>query len=403
MGFFLRKSFKAGPVRLNLSKSGIGVSTGVKGARVGINSKGKAYIAGGKGAIRYRKTIGSSDSRTKLDYNSSQTTLQDEVFIDTKVTYPNNIHKSNLNVGSIPETPKEITYRKMFYIIGSIALLFSLASSVWLVISIVSFIIAIIRSKMHKKLKSQIEQAQINQKNLLNSIENKLSFEQHIYTGMSGDINEQLKNYYNFATLHALFLSVFEDHDGIAIDKIQQIKQSIGADERIYTTAKLRAFRDVFNFYIEDLKLDEDEEHSLLKAIDVLNIDKDIISDELKTVNKMSQLRKEINKDLSPIQTDLNLKNEECYYKTEARIIKEKILKRRTVEGVKVKEVGYTIDREGILYITNKRIILVGSGTYSTKIDKILDIIVTPENNTVEVQLMGAKLLSFIPLPMQLY
>jgi hypothetical protein len=46
MGLYFRKSFKYGPVRINLSKSGIGVSAGIKGARVGIGPKG-AYFQGG--------------------------------------------------------------------------------------------------------------------------------------------------------------------------------------------------------------------------------------------------------------------------------------------------------------------------------------------------------------------
>jgi hypothetical protein len=59
MGFFLRKGFNLGPLRLNLSKSGIGASIGVKGARVGINAKGKGYVSAGRGGIYYRKTLGS--------------------------------------------------------------------------------------------------------------------------------------------------------------------------------------------------------------------------------------------------------------------------------------------------------------------------------------------------------
>lgn len=55
MGFHLRKSFKLGPIRFNLSNSGLGASIGVKGARVGIDGKGRAYIGGGKGMLRYRE------------------------------------------------------------------------------------------------------------------------------------------------------------------------------------------------------------------------------------------------------------------------------------------------------------------------------------------------------------
>jgi hypothetical protein len=35
MGFYIRKSVSVGPFRFNLSKSGIGVSTGIMGFRVG--------------------------------------------------------------------------------------------------------------------------------------------------------------------------------------------------------------------------------------------------------------------------------------------------------------------------------------------------------------------------------
>ena len=40
MGFYIRKSFKIGPVKLNLSKSGIGTSVGVKGLRIGQRPNG---------------------------------------------------------------------------------------------------------------------------------------------------------------------------------------------------------------------------------------------------------------------------------------------------------------------------------------------------------------------------
>lgn len=58
MGFHLRKSFKCGPLRFNLSNSGIGVSAGVKGLRVGIDGKGRSYVGGGVGMLRYREYLG---------------------------------------------------------------------------------------------------------------------------------------------------------------------------------------------------------------------------------------------------------------------------------------------------------------------------------------------------------
>ncbi len=55
-----RKSLKAGPFRINLSKSGVGVSTGVKGLRVGVNGKGKSYVSAGSKGVRYRKQLDKS-------------------------------------------------------------------------------------------------------------------------------------------------------------------------------------------------------------------------------------------------------------------------------------------------------------------------------------------------------
>lgn len=58
MSFYLRKSVKVGPIRFNLSKSGIGVSTGIKGFRVGTGPRGN-YVHMGAGGIYYRKTLSS--------------------------------------------------------------------------------------------------------------------------------------------------------------------------------------------------------------------------------------------------------------------------------------------------------------------------------------------------------
>jgi hypothetical protein len=57
MSFYLRKSVKAGPFRFNLNKSGVGVSTGVPGFRVGTGPRGN-YIRVGGGGVYYRATLG---------------------------------------------------------------------------------------------------------------------------------------------------------------------------------------------------------------------------------------------------------------------------------------------------------------------------------------------------------
>lgn len=60
MPFYIRDSVSAGPFRFNLSKSGLGVSVGVKGLRFGTGPRGH-YVHAGRGGLYYRSTIPSSN------------------------------------------------------------------------------------------------------------------------------------------------------------------------------------------------------------------------------------------------------------------------------------------------------------------------------------------------------
>ncbi|MFI9360358.1 DUF4236 domain-containing protein [Kitasatospora sp. NPDC053057] len=58
MGLYLRSSLRAGPFRFNLSQSGIGVSVGVPGFRVGTGPRGN-YVRVGARSVSYRATLAS--------------------------------------------------------------------------------------------------------------------------------------------------------------------------------------------------------------------------------------------------------------------------------------------------------------------------------------------------------
>jgi hypothetical protein len=61
MGFYIRKAISFGPLRFNLSRGGVGVSVGVKGARVG-TGPGGAYVHMGRHGLYYRQRLGMPDS-----------------------------------------------------------------------------------------------------------------------------------------------------------------------------------------------------------------------------------------------------------------------------------------------------------------------------------------------------
>ncbi|MDD3014231.1 MAG: DUF4236 domain-containing protein [Candidatus Gastranaerophilales bacterium] len=85
MGFYLRKSLKAGPLRFNFSKSGIGVSAGIKGLRIGTGPRGN-YIHAGRGGFYYRASLSPKNART---YNHTQ---QPERYNNNEYIEPAQMH-----------------------------------------------------------------------------------------------------------------------------------------------------------------------------------------------------------------------------------------------------------------------------------------------------------------------
>lgn len=63
MGFYLRKSISVGPFRFNLSGSGVGMSVGIPGFRVGSGPRGN-YVHLGRGGVYYRHSFSGDKSVT---------------------------------------------------------------------------------------------------------------------------------------------------------------------------------------------------------------------------------------------------------------------------------------------------------------------------------------------------
>ncbi len=84
MGWYFRKSKSFGPFRINMSKSGIGFSTGVRGARISVGPKG-TFFNGGFGGLYYRKKLGSKakkDNQYLGFAETSDTKTNNNVFLD---------------------------------------------------------------------------------------------------------------------------------------------------------------------------------------------------------------------------------------------------------------------------------------------------------------------------------
>jgi len=72
MGFYLRHALRLGPLRVNLSAHGVGLSAGVTGARFGVDAGGHPYTHLGRGGLYYRKRwpVAATSSRDPLAFPS---------------------------------------------------------------------------------------------------------------------------------------------------------------------------------------------------------------------------------------------------------------------------------------------------------------------------------------------
>lgn len=125
MGFYLRKSISFGPLRFNLSKSGIGVSAGVRGARAGLGPTG-TYVHAGRHGFYYRKSIsGTADSSSRPYEGHPHEYFNEKNREESAKTRGDDIHHSRAS--KVSELLNELNSKAsvptywFFYLLGAVA------------------------------------------------------------------------------------------------------------------------------------------------------------------------------------------------------------------------------------------------------------------------------------------
>lgn len=117
MGLFFRKSKGLGPIRLNFSKSGVGVSTGVKGARLVFSPKG-TYVHLGRHGVYYRKKISFEQESSERNTDRPQ---QETSYATNEATNIETINFNNLTdidsqefISELEKKDKLVSFTSMF-------------------------------------------------------------------------------------------------------------------------------------------------------------------------------------------------------------------------------------------------------------------------------------------------
>ena len=400
MGFYLRKAFRMGPLRLNLSKSGLGVSAGVPGARVGLTSQGRAYVHAGRGGL-YVREFASSSRRSRWQSGAPSDPIV--LYEETGVTFaPSGVEPSSSRLREqLVRKPRRVG----IYLLLPLAGLLVLASASWvsgpqgliatilggalLLLWPVPMVTAWRRNRSGAQLGKELESIFASGRPL----------DQAQQTAVSEAIADEPvtpadRIYQTQAAYLRLVMALVEDRSVTdeELELLAQAETLLNLRGPFIGEARADAFREVYLEAIADGELSEAEQSALDHIRDRLGIPEQALQAELDVVRRLREVRQIREGDLPVIEPSKPLqKSEVCHYEAPARILKEKNLKSFQSEGQKYKVRGLVIDKDATLLITNKRLLLVHRGTTTVRLDKILDLEVDYDRSLLNVTKDGAR------------
>jgi len=399
MGWYIRKAFSTGPVRLNLSKSGLGVSFGVKGARLGVGPRG-AYTHLGRGGLYYRSGF-SGGRRAPADQSASLHLASQDTggSIGSRlVLYDDQqINRKRLTLELALQrkwTWKEKTLLGLaigFFLIGlpvgAAALILPsllLAPVIWGAVA-------------HRLRLAQAEQLHRSLAQKFIGHDGRPA--QTLTTELKADLDSSKAQgkYLEFA-LSCFYRDYLEAvlADSKITDaeeaSLATVESAIGLSGDALKTLKRWVFNRAYLGVVEDKTLSTGEEEDIFRAKRVLGLSDADVEEELGTLNTLREVRKIQEEGLTPVAANIPLsKNEICYHKSLGRVVKEKILRTFQSGGERHQIKDLVVEKEGDLYLTSEKIVLAGSGAYSVKLDKIFNVETDIDQNTVELTVDNRK------------
>lgn len=362
MGFFIRKSFRAGPIRLNVSKRGLGTSIGVKGMRVGVSPGRGSYVAGGRGGLYYRKNLGSSSKNLTGRRRSSQSSsglsflilalalvVLGALLIDTFVKNP----LALVAFGTI------ISATCIFIFFAKRLKQKSFESYKGAIDS--SFIL--VDHPPSTERLSEIKELRSKAARYADQLQKLEALDKEVYGALLDKIFDD---------------KMISENERDAITKFESIA-SIDEDY------KLNSKREIFRLYYLDAIADHEitiEEINTMKNILLgLNMSKSTVQEELHVVKEILRAQN-LCLPLNPV-SDVPVrlqKTETAYY-----LGSGKVLSKRKASMKSDPDYEYTVKRDGTFVITDKRVLVVSDGTTNVNVKDILDVDVDLDNSTIVI------------------
>ena len=397
MGFYLRKSFRAGPIRFNLSKSGVGISGGVRGARVGVSSTGRAYVHAGRRGLYVRQSLGSGRSSGRSTTAATPLGASGPVTLEENTGATYGAPDTGPPTAGIGDELVRRKARRYFYVpLGALGLAIVLPAEAGAFVVLAA--VAIVwpgllahswqQRRQGDKLGALLEARFAERKPMPIAAQHEL-----VLAVSHSRLHPADRQYFQRLSYLNLAVSLIEDAkvDAAEVALLQQAEEICGQDRGFYELAKLEAFRRVYMEAVADHDLTEDEERALVQIREALGLSEEDLSEELAWLDRLREVRGIREGQLPDVESPKALRKQEaCHFASAGRILKSRVLRSFQRDGQKYKVRGFAVDKEGTLVITNKRVLLIHTGTTSIALDKILDVEVDADQQVLTITKDGA-------------
>lgn len=374
MGFYIRKSFRAGPVRFNLSKSGFGASAGVKGLRLGTSGSGRNYVHAGRGGLYYRKTLGTKQ----------KTPAAAGIGLGYAILFIISLFIIAVAVIWMIQNPiLPITLGVFFMITGTIYLQKK---------SIKTKIFSNYKNELDKHfLLSEV----LPDENNLTEIK-ELKKKASNYKDLLPKLDEAERKIYTAILDKILDDKIITNNERRLIKHFETIAS---LDENFKLETKKEIFRLYYLDIIADHEITNEEQRTLNNIISGLELPQTVIRDELQVVQEIIKMQ-QLLPPLTPIEnTPVKLqKSETPYYTGDGKILSRKKAKKSSRQDYE-----YSVRRDGKLVVTDKRVLVSGEGTSTVNLKDILDIDVDLDNSMLIISKDKSSTPTFIQAKEPLY
>lgn len=397
MGFFFRPGFNVGPIRLNFSSKGVGLSAGNSGGRVGVSPGMRPFIGTSFGGAVYRKYLdeggsGSKKQRQGKQGGSRAATDEEYHFVDSGNTYQSPVQHPEVRKVQPPILPKVMnTAIAIGLILGGVLffvyLNHPLSFGFWTSMVILA---GAVGQAIYNKVYNQRAQKQLE--NLNNQLDTDTPTSTIQTRLKQTKLPKQQAHWRDLWFYIYLITAYMEDQVALTASELEALEAQLAVPEKTRKQVKQVVFSEVLDQTLQDHVITKEEEAELRELKEVLGLSDDAIEQELQTIKVMADIRDQMQQSPEPVAADVNLKQgETCYYRAEGRMLKEKILNRYQANNTIHKEIGYDTEMEGTLYLTDRRVLLVSDGAREYRLNTILDLTLSLEDNTVQLTVEKRK------------